>query len=36
MTAARRVARKENIKSVYKFMTGKSERNRLIGRLMPK
>jgi hypothetical protein len=36
MTAAGRVARKENIKSVNKFMTGKSEGNRLLRRLIRK
>jgi hypothetical protein len=36
MTAAGRVARKENTKILHKFMTGKSEENRLLGRLIRK
>jgi hypothetical protein len=36
MTAAERLARKKNIKDVHKFMTGKSEGNRLLGRLIRK
>jgi hypothetical protein len=36
MTAAGRLARKENIKSVHKFMAGKSEGNILLGRLICK